>query len=131
MLATVLLGGSLVAHAQTTGGVPPMKGEGSARYVCGGIGTDESIPMRAAMKEHPLSLRFAQADGSYTAELDVVIKDAKGASALTLRANGPICLIDLPAGRYTVEASDTGGSGARKSQTVTLGGTPRTVEFRF
>ncbi|RZI90620.1 MAG: carboxypeptidase regulatory-like domain-containing protein, partial [Variovorax sp.] len=46
------------AHAQ----MPPMRGEGAARYVCGGIGSDESTAIRAAMKDHPLSLLFARAD---------------------------------------------------------------------
>ena len=34
---------------------------GRRSYVCGGIGSDESTAMRAAMKDHPLSLLFARA----------------------------------------------------------------------
>ena len=40
-------------------------------YVCGGIGSDESTAMRAAMKDHPLSLLFARADGAYLADVAV------------------------------------------------------------
>ena len=108
-------------------GMPRMRGEGNARYVCGGIGSDESTAMRAAMKDHPLSLLFPRPDGPYLANVDAAIKGA-GASAPRLRANGPVCLVDLPAGKYTVDASTEGRS---KSQSVTLGGAPRTLDFRF
>jgi hypothetical protein len=115
-------------HASAQSQVPPMRGEGAARHVCGGIGSDESTAMRAAMKSHPLSLLFARADGSYLADVGVTIRDAKGATALRLRADGPICLVDLPAGRYGVEAMADGRTQQRE---VELGRTPATADFRF
>ena len=108
--------------------MPAMRSQGSGQYVCGGIGSDESTAMRAAMKDHPLSLLFARADGAYLADVAVTIKDGAGATALALRANGPVCLVDLPAGRYTVEAAT---EGVTKSQGVTLGGGAKTADFRF
>lgn len=123
-LATGLGGLALSAQAQ----VPPMRGEGAARHACGGIGSDESTAMRLAMKSHPLSLLFARADGAYVADVDVTIRDAKGDTALALRAGGPICLIDLPAGRYGVEAR---ADGRTLTHEVTLGGMPATADFRF
>lgn len=108
--------------------LPPLRVEGAARYVCGGIGADESTAMRAAMKDHSLSLLFARADGAYLADVSVVILRAGEAPVLTLRADGPVCLVDLPAGRYTVEAT-AGGVSQRRD--VTLGGTPRSADFRF
>jgi hypothetical protein len=115
------------AHAQTAA-LPAMKGQGAAQYACGGIGSDESTAMRAAMKDHPLALLFARADGAYLSEVAVTIKNAGGAAALEMRASGPVCLVDLPAGRYTVEAVSEGAS---KSQGVTVGGGSKTVDFRF
>jgi hypothetical protein len=108
--------------------MPAMKVQGSARFACGGIGSDESTAMRAAMKDHPLSLLFARADGAYLAEVAVTIKDANGATALAMRASGPVCLIDLPTGRYTIEAAT---EGMTKSQSVTVGSGPKTADFRF
>jgi hypothetical protein len=45
-----------------------------------------------------------------------------------MRASGPVCLIDIPAGRYTIEAT---AEGVTKRQSVTLGASPRTADFRF
>jgi len=115
-------------HASAQSQVPPMRGEGAARHVCGGIGSDESTAMRLAMKSHPLSLLFARADGAYVADVDVTIRDAKGDTALALHAAGPICLVDLPAGRYGVEAR---ADGRTLTHEVTLGGMPATADFRF
>ncbi|MDM0002535.1 carboxypeptidase-like regulatory domain-containing protein [Variovorax sp. J22P240] len=107
---------------------PTMKSDGSGQYVCGGVGSDESVAMRAAMKDHPLSLLFARASGAYLADVAVTVKNASGATALSLVSNGPICHVDLPPGRYTVEAAS---EGVTKSQVVTLGGGSKTADFRF
>jgi hypothetical protein len=115
--------------AQAQGAMPTMRTQGAGQFVCGGIGSDESTAMRAAMKDHPLSLLFARADGAYLADVAVTIKDAGGAVAMAMRASGPVCLIDLPTGRYTVEAVTEGG--AAKTQAVTLGGGPKSADFRF
>ncbi len=119
---------AFTVHAQSTGALPPMRGEGNAQYVCGGIGSDESTAMRAAMKSHPLALLFSRPDGAYLADVDVAITASSGAPQLRLRASGPICLIDVPPGRYSVEAT---AGGATKREEVTLGAGSRTVDFRF
>jgi len=80
------------------------------------------------MKDHPLALLFARSSGAYLADVDVMVKDAKGGTALAMRASGPVCLVDLPAGRYTVEAAS---EGVTKTQVVTLGGGSKTADFRF
>lgn len=127
-LACACASSALFAQAQAPGGVPAMRGEGAARYVCGGIGSDESTAMRAAMKDHPLSLLFARADGAYLSDIAVSIKEPRGATVLSMSASGPVCLVDLPAGRYTVEATAEGTS---KRQDVTLGTGAKTADFRF
>lgn len=128
LTACVVLSVSTFALAQSTSTMPPMRGEGAARYVCGGIGLDESTAFRAAMKDHPLALLFARADGAYLAEVQVRIEGADGQAVLTLRAGGPVCLIDLPAGRYVVHARLDGEA---KQQSVTVGTGSRTADFRF
>ncbi|MGJ7536778.1 MULTISPECIES: carboxypeptidase regulatory-like domain-containing protein [unclassified Variovorax] len=129
LLACTCAAGAMAAQAQ--GAMPPWQGAGPARYVCGGIGSDESTAMRAAMKDHPLALLFARADGAYLANVDVTIKggDANNAAALAFRASGPVCLVDLPNGRYVIDAAMPGG--AAKTQTVTVGSGSKTADFRF
>ena len=127
LTALALVAGAMTAHAQS--GMPAWKGEGAVRHVCGGIGSDESNVMRAAMKDHPLALLFARADGAYLADVQVEIKAADGATALSLRATGPVCLVDIPAGRYTIAA--TTQNGESKTQNVTVGGGSKTASFRF
>lgn len=123
------------AAAPTPAAPPPAPtasapgGAGPIQWRCGGIGSDESTAMRAAMKEHPLSLLFARTDGAYLADVQVDIRgEAAGGAAQSLRANGPVCLVTLPPGRYAVDASL---GGQRKTQTVQVGGAPRTLDFRF
>ena len=127
LLALACMAGA-AAGAQAQSAMPHWKGEGAVRYVCGGIGSDESTAMRAAMKDHPLALLFARSDGAYLADVQVDIKGADGAPSLALRASGPVCLVDLPAGRYTIDAAMAGSA---KSQAVTVGSGSKTVEFRF
>lgn len=124
LVASLLASAPWLAQAQSA--IPPMKDAGSVRYVCGGIGSDESTAMRAAMKSHPLSLLFSRPGGAYLADVQVAIKGDN--TALNLKADGPVCLIDLPAGKYSIQAAS---GGATRSEAVTLGSSPKTVDFRF
>ena len=124
---------TLPAPAPMPASPPPQAaapgGTGAIQWRCGGIGSDESTAMRAAMKDHPLSLLFARTDGAYLADVQVDIRaEGAGGAAQSLRASGPVCLVTLPPGRYAVDASI---GGQRKSQTVQVGGAPRTLDFRF
>ena len=76
----------------------------------------------------PLSLLFARKDNAYLADVSVEIRGADGAPSVSLRADGPVCLIDLPAGRYDVQATS---GGATQKQAVTVDRTPKTADFRF
>ena len=117
-----------MAQAQTPVLAPSMKTMGMARYTCGGVGAEESDAMRAAMKDHPLSLLFARESGAYLADVQVTVTDAQGSTALSMRADGPVCLVDLPAGRYTVAAES---EGVIKSQVVAVGNGSKVADFRF
>ena len=120
---------SASAGAQGEPALPAMQDAGSVRYRCGGIGSDESTAMRAAMASHPLSLLFARADGAYLADVQVEVRGSEGSGApAQWRASGPVCLLQLPPGRYTVAASL---DGQQRSQTVQVGAGPRTLDFRF
>jgi hypothetical protein len=118
------------ALAADTSPAPTLQQKGEASFACGGIGLDESTAYRAAMHQHPLSVMLTATDGSYLADVQIGIERANGnrKSVLATDAQGPICLIDLPKGRYTVKASS---GAATQQRTVTVGGHPQTVYFRF
>jgi hypothetical protein len=108
--------------------IPPLQTQGVATYTCGGIGQASSTAMLAARKDYPLSLLFATASGEYMASINLTIKDAKGAKVLSVASTGPICLVKLPDGAYTVDAQ---ANGKTKSQAVTIGGGPKSIDFSF
>lgn len=134
--AALLAGGTTAVLAQTNNALaaapanlPAVHSAGALRYQCGGIGSDESEAMRAAMKSHPLSLLFARADGAYEANVQVRISPQGGqGEAMAFTAGGPVCLLQLPAGNYRVQVQ---GAGQSHSRDVQVGGAPRSLDFRF
>lgn len=124
----VLSGMAPPSLAQDLPAIPALQTQGTASFACGGIGEASSKAMRAAQKDYPLSLLFATASGEYMASINLTIKDAKGVSVLTVPSTGPICLIKLPDGSYTVDAQ---AMGKNKSQGVAVGGGPKAIDFSF
>lgn len=132
-LASAAIGSTAFAQQaspQSGGAMPAMQTQGALQYACGGIGIDESTAMRAAMKDHPLSLLFAAAGGAYQADVQVTLRpEGSGAGQpLTFTATGPVCLLTVPAGKYAVEAI---AGGQKKQQSVTVGQGAKTLDFRF
>lgn len=108
--------------------LPTLQTAGALQYACGGIGSDESTAMRSAMKDYPLSLLFARKDGEYLANLAVQIQGAQG-EAMSFTAAGPVCLLKLPRGHYSVKATTQGGESQSKS--VDVGRNGHTLDFRY
>ena len=78
-------------------------------YLCGGVGEEEVAYMKNEAKGYDLMLTFAARDGSYLADVDVDIKDAKGSDVLQVACDSPILLVDLPrSGNYRVRAEAAG-----------------------
>ena len=105
---------------------PALQSAGAVQYSCGGIGVDESTAMRAAMKDYPLALLFAAPGGDYLADIKVQIT---GTGEASFTAGGPVCLLKLPEGRYSVKA--TTQDGREKSQSVEVGKGSKSLDFRF
>ncbi len=124
--ALLLALGCSLAGAGTMAQTPELQTAGSVQYRCGGIGVDESQAMRSAMKDYPLALLFAAAGGDYQADISVQLT---GASEASFTAGGPVCLLKLPEGRYTVKA--TTKDGREKSQSVEVGKSSKSLDFRF
>ncbi len=134
-LAGILaLGASAVYAASTSQGpvpAPAQQTSGDVNYRVGGVGSDEAKTMRQLASDYPLALTFVERAGDgrdmFTADVDVRIADSSGATQLETQAEGPLMLVELPDGTYTVTASLAGES---KSQKVSIrDGQPSRVVF--
>lgn len=82
--------------------------QGEVVWMSGGIGLDESQAMQQAARDWPLTIEFARRDGArsdYLADVEVLVRDARGHEVLGTRAQGPFLMAKLAPGRYTVEAA--------------------------
>jgi hypothetical protein len=105
-----------LALAQTSAGTGTA---GSASFICGGVGVGDQQSMKAAAGQHDLMLTFAVSNGAYLADVDVEIKNSRGAVVLSAKCDGPIMLVDLPAGgSWSVTARSNGQA---RQKTVTAG----------
>ena len=89
--------------------LPPAKMENGVTYVSGGIGHDESAAMKAEARSYPLSMVFsAGKDNEYVADVRIAIRDKAGKAVLNTVSGGPIMLVKVPAGRYSIAAERNG-----------------------
>ena len=102
---------------------------GNAQWVCGGAGEQERIELKGLEGQASAELLFVTENrGGYLADVDFVVRDQRGATVLQGRADGPKCLLTVPAGRYRVEASFEGSKRSANFQVARAAGKPgRTV----
>lgn len=94
---------------------------GDVSYMNGGIGKDEADAMRAAASRFPLELQFVRrADGHEEFVTDVAIRiaDRAGRVVLDLPGQGPVFLVNLPDGEYTLDLEH---DGQRQTRRVAVG----------
>jgi hypothetical protein len=107
-----------------------MTASGEVKWVCGGVGAEERRELAALEPESNLGLVFVTAKrGGYLA--DVAVSVTLAASTLNIKAEGPYCLLRLPAGRYRIEATF---DGVQRVQVATVGdktGRPARLAFAF
>jgi hypothetical protein len=88
--------------------LPTVHREGRVAYLSGGIGQDESKAIQRAERQWPLTLEFAVKDrqrADFAADVDVVVRDARGHAALRAQGAGPFLLARLEPGSYAVAAT--------------------------
>ncbi len=73
-------------------------------FVTGGIGDDERQLIEAAYGDYNVHITSASVSGAFVEDTQVVIRNAAGAEELHVEA-GPLLYVQLPVGRYTVEAT--------------------------
>lgn len=105
VLGTSMMSGGL---AQAATALPPVQQAGGVEYLSGGIGKDESMAIENATRQGPLTLEFAVKDrqhADFVADAHVVVRDAKGRTALQTTTDGPFLLAKLTPGSYAVDAT--------------------------
>jgi len=117
LAGAVALGLALPVAAAT---LPKAKTEHGVTYLSGGIGKDESSALKKEAKDYPLSMVFdAGKKDAYLSNVDVTIKNHAGKTVLDTVANGPIMLVKVPAGKYTISAEEHGKTLRKTAQVKT------------
>jgi len=104
-LAIVALCTAPYAFAQSESALPAAQSVANVKYIQGGIGKDESTAMLREASRYPLSLVFSGGSNNhYVGDVDIRVRDSGGKTVLQTNAEGPIVLLDLPAGKYVIDA---------------------------
>jgi hypothetical protein len=75
-------------------------------FVSGGVGSTERDTLNLEQAGYDLSiLTAARGSGNYLADVHIRITDSQSRQVLDTDMDGPWLLVDLPAGRYQVEAT--------------------------
>ena len=131
-LALLLTSASLAQTAApaTDSGAPPppqVRSAGGVEYLNGGAGEESRAAIDAQRGEFPLRVVFSVGSGDYVVADHVDVRGARG-KVLGVDHVGPMLLVKLPPGDYTVTASYGGRTEQRK---VRLARASTTVNVRW
>ena len=87
-------------------------------YISGGVGEDARQELLAKEREYNLKIIAADKSGDYLADVQVVIESARKERMLDTTMEGPILLVKLAPGTYTISATSDEKTLTR---TVTIG----------
>ena len=113
LLGTAMAGGS-IAQTSAANAIPA---QGEAGYLNGGIGKDQADLMRDMSSKFPVRMTFSehtQGQDDFVADVHLRVTDNHGRMVLELPSQGPIFLLRLPPGSYTVEAEHQGDVKTRR-----------------
>lgn len=129
-LAALSLGIALsVPLIAAQAGVVESQHAGGVRSLQGGVGEAEQQQMKAAAADYSLGLTFASDTGAYLADVALRVLDAKGRVVFDTTVRNPIVLVDLPSGRYSIEATYQGRT--QRSSVTLAQGKSRAVTLRW
>jgi hypothetical protein len=88
-------------------------------YMSGGVGAEEMSALNAERGQYALAILTAsKGSGAFLGDVHIRITDEQSRQVLDTVMDGPWLLVDLPAGRYQVEADH---AAVVKKSTVALG----------
>lgn len=103
--------------------------EKGVSYVSGGVGDDERQALKAMSDRFNLKVLMALESGHFVSNATVRVEDSQGQTVLDTVADGPLLLVQLKPGTYTVTCS-LGGKELRQRAHVTAGAQQQLV-FRW
>lgn len=98
-------------------------------YISGGAGEDARQELLAKERDYNLKIIAADKSGDYLAGVQVVIESARKERVLDTTMDGPILLVKLPPGTYTIRATSDAKTLTR-SVTIAAQGLRR-ADFRW
>ncbi len=130
ILALLLVAGA--ASAQVSPGTAPGRPMqttpgGEVAYISGGAGEEERASMSARQGELPTKVVLSGPGGEYVVA-DHLTVNAPAGKLLIVRDAGPLVLMNLPPGNYTLEA---GWKGRTVRNAVRASGAAQTINLRF
>jgi len=111
VLLALLLTGTLHAQTFLTEG-----STGKVNWVGGGTSSGEIDALKGQENKYRLKLIFTLTEGNYLAGVNVAVRDASGATVMQQADTGPVLLLNLPSGAFTVSATSEGRTQTRKVQ---------------
>jgi len=93
---------------------PVIERSAGVEYINGGAGFEARDAMAAVQSRFPLRIVFSGKGGEYVVADTVSVRD-QSREVLSVKNAGPLLMVNLPPGKYTIEASYLG-----KPQTTTV-----------
>lgn len=90
----------------------PKAAEGGS-LLCGGVGSDERAALENEAQGANLTMEFSTRRGEYVSDVEVMLSPVQPSEAgpgFLLTAEGPLCFMQVPAGRYRIEATYNGAT---------------------
>lgn len=101
-----ILAGCTLALASQAGAMLAGKTAQGHAFVTGGVSKEELVELHSRRDAYNLwVVTAAMGSGAHLADVRVVIRDDKGQAVFDQKLHGPWLFIQLPLGRYEVEAS--------------------------
>lgn len=107
---------------------PVVQQSGIISYITGGVGLEEREALSRQTSDFNLKVVNAVPGRPFVADINIAVLDSRGQEILRTTSDGPWLLAKLPAGKYTIQASD----GTRtQTRSVQLGQAQREVMLRW
>ena len=96
--------------------------------VSGGVGESSQNAIQQVQQNYNLKLVFTGEGGMYLSDVAVTILDRNGDPVVSQVTDGPLLLVDLDPGRYTIESQ---AESFTRTQQVTVNNSLKTYHVRF